>query len=855
MHNGRVALLTLGALAAIAAPTGAQRLTPLSGSVLHELSAARHLGHLQTSRPLVVAVTLRHDLAALRSAEAGLYDPHSPSYHHFVTPAQWRARYGTAPARLEAVRRFVTARGLRLVSPGRYGDYVMAVGSVAQVERTFSVRLERYRLGSRTFFANAAAAQVPAGLGVDAVLGLESLDAYHLAGDLRASRTQSQDGCLPGAGACTGSLSAQDLWSAYDMPADNEGQGQTIAIIGEGQTDDVKIALRRFEETRGLPRVPVQVIHTDPADAKIAESARDDAGRIEWELDSQASTGMAPKVDQLRMYFGTSLQLPQLTGALANWVNDLAGPLQASASLGLCEDNPALHPLIGADQRADEVLLTQAAMEGRTLFASTGDTGSSCSFPGQEAVNGVTYGDVPTDEYPAVDPNVVAVGGTAVWTDGTDHPKIVEEHAWDHTGGGPSKFVAQPDYQKGASPFLASNVCVTQSDGTPYTTPGQLCRGNADVSALSGDMTGIADHRLHGKVPTSGNGYDIVDYCPPGSKGTGPNSVGPVASPEQACVYGQDPPATTDHFSEGGTSLSSPLWLGMWARVQAHHDAVDPVTHQPDPAKSLGFANNTIYKLAQGSATAHDFHDIVVGNNPLPAAPGWDFPTGWGSPDLKNLIADATGDGATAAAGAGTQAPTDPAPIFAQAGAGAPACSYLFYDSSADAPDPVTGSQEDQLDIVEGDFGLTPDKSALRAVLTIRDLSKDIPTGATYLDYQIYWNYTAPGASSPTTYAADVQVDSSGAVTYADGTMTVTQGNYQFNANANGHATGTFGAGKNGKIEVDVPLADVGNPKLGDVLQSAGAYSADGAAVFGFIVDQDGPAPDYHLGQPTCIDG
>ena len=28
----------------------------------------------------------------------------------------------------------------------------------------------------------------------------------------------------------------------------------------------------------------------------------------------------------------------------------------------------------------------------------------------------------------------------------------------------------------------------------------------------------------------------------------------------------------TDHFSEGGTSLSSPLWVGMWALVQAHHD-------------------------------------------------------------------------------------------------------------------------------------------------------------------------------------------------------------------------------------------------------------------------------------------
>src|SRR5205085_8021810 len=142
-------------------------------------------------------------------------------------------------------------------------------------------------------------------------------------------------------------------------------------------------------------------------------------------------------------------------------------------------------------------------------------------------------------------------------TDGGGHPKIVDEHAWDHTGGGPSKFIAQPSYQAGASPWLSSNACLTQSDGTPYTTPGQLCRGNADVAALSGDLTGIVDHRLHGVGPTDGNGYDMVDDCPPDAATSPTDKVGPVTTPA-SCAYAASPGTMVDHFSEGGTSLSSP---------------------------------------------------------------------------------------------------------------------------------------------------------------------------------------------------------------------------------------------------------------------------------------------------------
>jgi pseudomonalisin len=914
-------LLLLGA----ATPAGAARLQTIRGEALRGLGSAHDLGAAPAGRRIIVAITVQKDLRALYRAEAALYNPKSPAYHRFLTPAQFQHLYGTPAAQVAAIRAFGTSRGLTLVQPGRLYDYVELSGTAAQVESTFHVQLDNFKdsKGQR-FFANLQNPQVPAGLGIAAVLGLETYDRYHVADvhsaarkmlatpaqtkpvalssadtkwlvsspfagpltpELTNARTEKaamQGGCQSDpsgslGGVCTGLLSPQDLWNAYQMPNDaagptagseNYGQGQTIGIIGEGQTADVIAALREFEATRNLPQVPVQVYHTDPG-ASASEASLDDSGRIEWEMDTQSSTGMAPDVSQVRMYFGSSLALTELTGAIGTWVNDPNGPLQVSASLGACEDNPAEDILLGAAQRADQGFLAQAAIEGRTLFASAGDTGTGCAPLGPVAVNGVSYDPYPAQEYPAIDPNTTAVGGTVLYTTPSGARQL--ERAWDHTGGGPSKFIEQPAYQTSANiPALQSNACPgVDGGGTPFPDGGHLCRADVDVSAESGDVTIVTDHKVGDLYPTGGydpttqpvqaNGFDMVDFCPQSeftsenpaqaSCGYAGNGAGKDATintdsgPQQGYM--------TDHFSEGGTSLSSPLWLGMWARVQAHHDAGN------DPHASLGLANALIYKLGSNTTTGgRDFYDVQLGGNPLPAGPGWDFPTGWGSPNLKALIGDASGtpDG-TAPVSTALPNGGDPPVLVAQAGS-APACTNAFYDSSADAPDGFNGQQDDQLDLVQGTLGLTPDHTKLRVVMNIRNLSKAIPTGSNYLDYELYWNYNA------TTYGVDVQVSSSGTVTYVDGTQTVTTANgtsnYQFNPNPSSTATGSFGSGPNGAIEVDMPLSEVGSPKIGEKLTAPGAYTADGingqVTGLGFIADQDGPGTDYTVGQPTCID-
>ncbi len=77
----------------------------------------------------------------------------------------------------------------------------------------------------------------------------------------------------------------------------------------------------------------------------------------------------------------------------------------------------------------------------------------------------------------------------------------------------------------------------------------------------------------------------------------------------------------------GGTSLSSPLALGVWARVASAH------------ANTIGFAGPVFYGASGGAG----FHDIVLGDTgPYPATPGYDLATGVGTVDVAKFIA-ATG--------------------------------------------------------------------------------------------------------------------------------------------------------------------------------------------------------------------
>ena len=804
------AILASGAGASGAtAPTIAKnslQTTTLPTDVVPSLGSYVDLGPVAASKQLNVVITMQHDTAAVAAFEASLNNPSSANYQQWLTPDQFQSRFGAAPANVATVRGFATRYGLQLYNPNGLGDQTLVRGSAGQVEQTFGVDIHRYVTSDgREFYANVTAPTVPANAGVAGVLGLQNLVMMKnpKGGTGQPGNPTQQGQCV--AGVCTGLLGPTGLWSVYDQPSSDYGQGESIGIIGEGRTDTVIKALRRFEATRKLPVVPVQVYWTD------AGPKTDDSGRVEWELDTQASTGMAPYVSQLRLYFGSDLSLGTLATTLQTWASDPYGPHQTNASLGICEDNPPLDGLLGPAQEASGFALAQAAVEGRAFFSSSGDTGAGCSIVA--AVNGVSYGALPFASYPAADPNATAVGGTVVYTDGSTTPKRVDEHAWDHTGGTKSDFIAQPDYQNSVTALQAS-YCASKPNGDPYVPP-SLCRGTSDVAALSGDATIIAAHRVDG---VEANGYDMVDYDD--SSGAG--------------VY-------DEHFAEGGTSLASPLWAGMWARVNA--------AHKNGP---LGNANNTLYRVAASPAGATAFHDIIEGSNPLPATPGWDFPTGLGSPDLTNLMKAANSGNLKPVRNVMPHGP-DPAPI--QATGVDYGCPATFTDPAGDAASLPQSAP--QLDILHGDVALSSDASKIRAAMTVANLSTNIPTGFTSEDWILYWTQPDDGVPPPTNYtkdyyAVEATVDISGAITYTDGTIAFDDsGNYQYSSTNT--VSGSFTPGQNGVVEIDAPVADVGNLASGTQLGTVGGATDEGSPAVGLITDTASGSGSWTLGSTSCL--
>jgi subtilase family serine protease len=89
----------------------------------------------------------------------------------------------------------------------------------------------------------------------------------------------------------------------------------------------------------------------------------------------------------------------------------------------------------------------------------------------------------------------------------------------------------------------------------------------------------------------------------------------------------------------GSATAGSPQWAGIFALAN---------TARGFSAKGpVGFANPGIYAIAQGANYLHDFHDITSGNNALvgtgigfAATAGFDLATGWGTPNVANLVAD-----------------------------------------------------------------------------------------------------------------------------------------------------------------------------------------------------------------------
>jgi pseudomonalisin len=746
--------------------------------VLPRLDLATNLGPAAPATPLNLVVALAHpDPDGEQAAYAAMYDPAGPGYHRFLTPAAYAARFGVPVAEVQGAEQWLRAGGLGIAQVSSPGDLIQATGTVAQAERLFRSPIDDFSFQGAHFLANTLAPAVPDGLPVTAVVGLNTLQQFQPATPRPAAASPAAAGAhtAPHSGAAAGTYNGtfteRDLWKIYDLPDTNYGNGEAVGVFGEGDTDPIIANLRVFEQRQGLPQVPVRVVRTERG------TFGDVSGGDEWNLDSQASTGMAPMASQLVYYFANQLYDPDVLTAFSKWAGDPTGPLQASASFGECEADP-LNSVVGSPlldpevpfgqglgdnlEAAAEPILRQATLEGRTLFASTGDTGALCpavALPVVGPANGVLPGTAPFQNYPAVSQYAVSVGGTTVTSDST-RSKRVDETAWTYGGGGPSAFVAEPSFQKGIAAI--DRACPVGPAGQAYPS-GTVCRGVPDISDdSSGGIPGV-------QATAS---YDVVEDM-------------------------VDTPV-------GGTSLSAPLADGMWARIQA-----------AAPPGGLGFAAESLYRIAKGPRYHDDFYDVTAsefgaGNFVYQPGPGYDYASGLGVMDVAHLMSDLTGR-------LTPTRPVPPPPVPAPAVVGD--CRPAFTSPEGNAGDVVTEQNDPALDFTGGRLARSADGKSLVVTMTGPGLSPGAAPG--YLGgttYTVYWT------SGGKTWFAEAQVGPPGVVSYADGHVDPSSpepvvGNT---------ISGTF---TTGRLQMTVPLADVGNPAAGTVLHYP--YGAVSGAVTG----------------------
>jgi kumamolisin len=77
-----------------------------------------------------------------------------------------------------------------------------------------------------------------------------------------------------------------------------------------------------------------------------------------------------------------------------------------------------------------------------------------------------------------------------------------------------------------------------------------------------------------------------------------------------------------------GTSFAAPVFAGMVASLNSARAA--------EGKPPVGWLNSHLYTLPE---VQESFRDITTGGtDKYPAGPGWDFPTGWGAPDMEGLL-------------------------------------------------------------------------------------------------------------------------------------------------------------------------------------------------------------------------
>jgi hypothetical protein len=629
-------LLILGIVAApaLADPAAGMPAAGAGNTGMTRLAAAPHLpssavrvGHPAASAVLRGDVALRpRDPAAVTTAAQSVSNPKSLAYRHYLSPGEFRAKYGPTAATVASVESALRAGHLTVSSVSSNGMLIHFRGTAAAIGAALHTGFASYRLrNGRTGTEMTSAPAFPTSVAsqVTGVIGLNTLarpstgiERWTKAGSRQAIPVARSAAAAPIRGAPTpcaaatktasreNGLTYDHLAHAYGLDglfrAAALGAGQRIAVyeLGPFVAKDVTTFETCYFGPTGAAAMANRLhsIVVDGGAGRGRGPATDEA-----DLDVEDVAAFAPKAD-IDVYTAPLTNLGYLDNYDQIITADQDKIVTSSYDLGCEQAVMNLEPgLVDTENQ----LFEQAALQGQTVLNSAGDSGSDeCSPNG----NPVPVAPFVSTLDGAGQPFVTSVGGTAITAD-TTRPK---EQVWNDgnfggsTGGGTSALWSAPSWQQAANASVSPTVfaeafgtgagfghALDQPCPQASATDFSVCRTLPDVTAEADPDTGAP-----GIFDRAAGGW--VDF--------------------------------------GGTSSSTPLWAAMLADVQASAGC--------QASGPLGFVSPKLYAIAANRRqNTASFNDITLGNNdafaisngePFRATRGFDLASGLGSPRLTS---------------------------------------------------------------------------------------------------------------------------------------------------------------------------------------------------------------------------
>jgi hypothetical protein len=344
------------------------------------------IGRMPASQQMGLALTLPlRNQDQLHALLQQLEDPGSPSFHQYLTVAQFTEQFGPTAAQYQQVIAFAQSHGLMVTHTAPNRVLLNVTGSVVNIESTFRVTMQIYQhpTENRTFFAADVAPTVDAGIPLLGVSGLTNYDLPHSmlahapVGATPSGVQSETTGSGPG-----GQFYGSDIRAAYygSGPLTGSGQALALAELGQWNMADVQAYFSAVGQTLNVPIVTELSGGTSGA----CPGDCDDGEEV---IDIQQIISMAPGASVLIVYEDTSGNADvDIFNAYAS--DNIAK--QMSFSFGIGDGNAA----------ADEQAFQEFHAQGQNFFVASGDEGANLGDGG----------------WPGYSQNVTDVGGTDLST-------------------------------------------------------------------------------------------------------------------------------------------------------------------------------------------------------------------------------------------------------------------------------------------------------------------------------------------------------------------------------------------------------------------------------------------------------